>query len=54
MRKGRKIVVIGKQRRYDEEKWRQFITALAYALHEREAAAEKEAETPEDGKESAS
>ena len=53
MPKKKQVVVIGKQKDYDEERWRQFIIALAYALHEqRQVKAEDERpETPreEDG-----
>jgi hypothetical protein len=35
MTKDRRIVVIGKQREFDEERWKQLLTAMAYVLHER-------------------
>lgn len=43
MQKRKKIVVIAKQRPYDEERWKQFIMMLAYALHEQRKAREAEA-----------
>jgi hypothetical protein len=42
MQKRTKIVVIAKQRPYDEERWKQFIMMLAYALHEQRKATEAE------------
>lgn len=43
MPKKRNIIVIAKQRAYDEETWKRFIMALAYALHERHKAEDDEA-----------
>jgi hypothetical protein len=43
MQKRKKIFVIAKQRPYDEERWKQLIMALAYALHEQRKAREAEA-----------
>jgi hypothetical protein len=47
MQKRKKIFVIAKQRPYDEERWKQFIMMLAYALHEQRKAREA-AETVQD------
>jgi len=41
----RRIIVLGKQRDFDEERWKHFITALAYAIHEQRKAEEAEAST---------
>ena len=46
MSKRRKIIVIARQREYDEERWKHFITALAYALHERHKAEESQPAEP--------
>lgn len=34
MAEKRRLVVIGKQRAYDEERWRQLVMAMTYVLHE--------------------
>lgn len=49
MQERRNIVVIGKQRPYDEERWKQLILALAYGLHELRKAREEEAQTNGNG-----
>ncbi len=48
MQKRKKIVVIAKQRPYDEDRWKQFIMMLAYALHEQRKAAEAETQDEHD------
>lgn len=41
MPKPRRVIVIAKERPFDEEKWKQLLTALAYLLHERRQARDK-------------
>ena len=41
----RQLVVVAKEREFDEEKWKQLLIALAYVLHERRQA--QELATPE-------
>jgi hypothetical protein len=42
----RQVIMMGKKRWFDEERWQQLLTALAYMLHERR---QLRAETPADG-----
>lgn len=35
----RRITIIAKERPFDEDKWKQLLTAFAYVLHERRTAA---------------
>ena len=37
-RKHRHITIIGQQRPFDEERWRELLTAFAYVLHEQRQA----------------
>ena len=37
MQRKRRLVVIAKQREFDEDKWKRLLTAFAYVLHERRA-----------------
>ncbi len=34
----RKVIIIAKERPFDEEKWKRLLTAFAYVLHERHTA----------------
>jgi hypothetical protein len=34
----RQLIVIAKQRKFDEEKWKQLLMAMAYLLHEQRKA----------------
>jgi hypothetical protein len=34
----RRLIIIAKQREFDEEKWKQLLMAMAYLLHERRKA----------------
>lgn len=34
----RRILIIAKQREFDEEKWKELLMAMAYLLHERRKA----------------
>ncbi len=36
----RQLIVVAKERAFDEEKWKQLLIALAYVLHERRKAQE--------------
>ena len=47
MKPDRRFVVVGKQRAYDEERWTQFLMALAYARYEQRVRSASEAETDE-------
>ncbi len=42
MHRKRRLIVIAKQRAFDEEKWKQLLTAFAYVLHERRKEHEKQ------------
>lgn len=42
MQSQQRVIVVAKQRPFDEEKWKQLLTAFAYVLHERRSA-QKEA-----------
>jgi hypothetical protein len=35
VQQSRRLIVIAKQREFDEEKWKQLLMAMAYLLHER-------------------
>lgn len=37
-----KVVIIAKERPFDEEKWKELLTAFAYVLHERRKAYDKQ------------
>jgi hypothetical protein len=56
MTQDRRIVVVGKLRDFDDERWKQLLTAMAYVLHERRKQFEAVRggdgdERPEDGRE---
>ena len=56
MTQDRRVVVVGKQRAFDDERWKQLLTAMAYVVHERrkqfEAVRDDTGdERPEDGRE---
>lgn len=40
MPRKRRLIIIAKQRPFDEEQWKQLLTAFAYVLHERRQACE--------------
>ena len=42
MREQQRVIVIAKRRPFDEEKWKQLLTAFAYVLHERRKAMAEE------------
>jgi len=55
MTQDRRIVVVGKLRTFDDERWKQLLTAMAYVVHERRKQLEAvrddaEDESPEDGR----
>ena len=35
MSEPRRVIIIAKERPFDEERWKELLTALAYVLHER-------------------
>ena len=46
----RQLIVIAKQRKFDEEQWKQLLMAMAYLLHEqRKAQAAKQSSNNADG-----
>lgn len=56
MTQDRRVVVVGKQRPFDDERWKQLLTAMAYVVHERRKQLEAVSndagdERPEDGRE---
>jgi hypothetical protein len=42
----RRVMIIAKEREYDEERWKELLTALAYVLYERRQQAAKDRRPP--------